>query len=355
MIDILLISAYDALSHRIWRQDLATNLPGILPGARVCTVALPDRYFSWRARGNSLTLAAHPDLQRNYDVIIATSMTDLAALRGMNRFIGDTPAIVYFHENQFAFPDRSAEGEIDRQLTTIYTAMAGDRLFFNSTFNQQTFLAGAQHLLDRMPDGVPRDISARLEAKSQVVPVSIDLFEFGSGQSSKAIAWNHRWEHDKGPGNLLQIVDRLIDRNTDFELGLFGQQFRSQPAEMEVLIKRLKGEGRLKHLGFIDNRSDYLRKLSEHRIVLSTTDHEFQGLAVQEGIAVGCIPVVPDAFSYPEYVPAELRYSNPLQAVELIEHILQGEDIPRLSLESYKWENLSPQWLAAIREQVRPD
>ena len=43
-------------------------------------------------------------------------------------------------------------------------------------------------------------------------------------------------------------------------------------------------------------------------IVLSTAQHEFQGLAVLQAVASGCLPAVPDRQAYPEIFAGEFRY-----------------------------------------------
>jgi len=93
---ILLLSAYDADSHRRWREGLVAALP-----EHDWTVeTLPPRHFSWRIRGNPLALA--DQLQRSrpagWDRLMATSMTDLATLRGLVPSLAAMPAILYFHE-----------------------------------------------------------------------------------------------------------------------------------------------------------------------------------------------------------------------------------------------------------------
>ena len=71
--------------------------------------------------------------------------------------------------------------------------------------------------------------------------------------------------------------------------------------------------------------------------MLSTARHEFQGLAVLQSVAAGCVPVVPDRLAYREIYPDALRYASaPGQprvearsAADLIERvarqIVQGE------------------------------
>ncbi len=73
---ILLLSAYDAHSHRRWRQGLVDAFPDW----QWTVLTLPPRNFLWRIRGNSLSWAfsERETLEQPYDLVIATSMTDLS-------------------------------------------------------------------------------------------------------------------------------------------------------------------------------------------------------------------------------------------------------------------------------------
>ncbi len=50
---ILLLSAYDAMSHGYWRKGLMNAFPE----NDWTVLTLPPRYISWRLRGNSLSWA----------------------------------------------------------------------------------------------------------------------------------------------------------------------------------------------------------------------------------------------------------------------------------------------------------
>ena len=76
---ILLLSPYDAISHRYWYAGLVARLDQ----HDFTVVTLPARYFSWRFRGNSLSLAFDSRLDGDWELLVATSMTDLSALVGM--------------------------------------------------------------------------------------------------------------------------------------------------------------------------------------------------------------------------------------------------------------------------------
>jgi hypothetical protein len=139
---ILLLSPYDAMSHQYWWQGLRDNLTD----HEFCVVTLTPRFFSWRFRGNSLSFAFDERVREAYDLVIATSMTDLSSLRGMCPSLCAIPTIIYFHENQFAYPDntsladnrsasleRLVERQVERQITSIYTAISAD--FFKVPLN----------------------------------------------------------------------------------------------------------------------------------------------------------------------------------------------------------------------------
>ena len=72
------------------------------------SLTLSPRHFSWRIRGNPLALLYEDDNAAEIaqaDLVVATSMTDLASLRGLCPTLTKIPNIIYFHENQFAFPE----------------------------------------------------------------------------------------------------------------------------------------------------------------------------------------------------------------------------------------------------------
>lgn len=344
---ILLLSPYDALSHAHWRDGIISHLLAY----RFQQVVLPPRYFSWRFRGNSLALAHDERLTGTHvDLILATSMTDLAGLKGMRPELASIPSILYFHENQFAYPGNDDTHLLDRQLTSLYSAIAANKLVFNSDYNRATFLDGVDQMLSRMPDHVPRGIVETLRGKSMVHPVPIEDACFQSRKKSGtfSIVWNHRWEYDKGPERLRATIEALLETDMAFSVHLLGQQFRKMPDDMQACIRMLQDHGALGQCGFIEDRQAYRRLLGESHLVLSTAHHEFQGLAVLEAVASGCTPVVPDEVVYRELFSSAYRYSDTVGAVNRIrEHYQQwqkGEfrDVPDVA--GMSWGQQKDSW-----------
>lgn len=309
---ILLLSAYDALSHQYWRKGLVKHFPE----HEWTVLALPPRYFSWRMRGNSLSWAygERALLEMDYDLLICTSMTDLSALRGMVPKLADIPALCYFHENQFAYPESSQQQQsVELLILNIYTALAADQVLFNTGYNRQTFLEGAAKLLKKLPDFVPPDVIRRLEQTSAVLPVPLpeEVFlpaEVEHNQQPLHIIFNHRWEYDKAPERMFRALNLLAERKVSFIVHVVGQSFRHIPPvfqEMKAALGAYIGEW-----GFVDSVADYRKLLQTSDLVLSTAIHDFQGIAVLEGVAAGCIPVVPDRLAYTELFARRFRYAS---------------------------------------------
>ncbi|MEX0604709.1 MAG: DUF3524 domain-containing protein [Marinobacter sp.] len=307
---ILLLSGYDAASHRRWRNQLTE----IFSDYHWHTLALPPRFFRWRIRGNALTWLNEPAFQERWDLVIATSMVDLASLRSFHPHLAQTPCVLYMHENQFAFPVSSKQrSSAEPQMVNLYSAISADCVVFNSAWNQDSFLAGARDFLDQMPDGVPDGLIACLQRKSRVIPVPIEDRLFTDRKRAPDwvcphLLWNHRWEYDKGPERLLKLLQALDHRQLQFRLSVVGERFRNHPRAFDQIHDQF-GD-RIEQWGFLDQREDYDRLLCQADIVLSTALHDFQGLSMLEAMACGCVPLAPDRLAYREYVPDRFRYES---------------------------------------------
>jgi glycosyltransferase involved in cell wall biosynthesis len=318
-VKILILSAYAAVSHQRW----AAQLQQMFADCELTLLELPPRHFSWRVRGNPLywSLEHRDTLQQGHDLLIATSMVDLATLRGLVPSLASIPTLLYFHENQFEYPaGRSTYSLLEAQMVSLYSALAADHILFNSRFNQQTFLAGCDALLNRLPDKVPAGVVSLLASRSEVLPVPFESpaamepeRSLWSGQGDYPqrplrLLWNARFEYDKGPDRLLAVLQGLEARGLDYQLALAGQRFRQSPPEFDLIEQQFKH--RLVHTGFLEQRCDLAALQAGADIILSTALHEFQGLAVLEAVACGALPVVPDRLSYRELYPDAYRYAS---------------------------------------------
>ncbi|PXX89159.1 DUF3524 domain-containing protein [Marinobacter vulgaris] len=307
---ILLLSAYDAGSHRRWREQLVASQPDF----QWQVLALPPRFFRWRIRGNALTWLQEPALKASYDLLVVTSMVDLASLRGFHPHLAHTPAILYMHENQFAYPDSGRQhSSAEPRIVNLYSAVSADLVLFNSAWNRNSFLDGAYQFLDKMPDGLPDGLISSIREKSRVIPVPIEdrlFIRTGSAVNTRCpyLLWNHRWEYDKAPDRLLLMLDALAAAGQDFRISVVGEQFRNQPEAFNLIHQRHRQ--RIVNWGYLQSRADYDRLLAEADVAISTALHDFQGLSMLEAMASGCMALAPDRLAYPEYVPQAQRYAS---------------------------------------------
>ncbi|GGB93558.1 glycosyl transferase family 1 [Marinobacterium zhoushanense] len=354
---ILLLSAYDAVSHRYWRQGLVNAFPE----HQWTVLSLPARYFSWRIRGNSLSWAfgERERLSQPYDLVIATSMVDLSALRGFVPSLAATPTLVYFHENQFDYPESGREyRSVEPQILNLYNALCADRVLFNSAYNRDTLLSGADALLRKLPDQVPPGLVDQIRARSQVLHVPLPDVAFLPHEPVTGpleMVWNHRWEFDKGPELLLAAVTELQAAQVPFRLHVVGQQFRSTPPVFEQLHQRLAQSGQLGCWGHIDGIGEYRRLLQRADVVLSTALHDFQGIAVLEAVAAGCRPVVPDRLAYPELFPDDCRYAEVDESrslsqmvAQLAQRKVEGVALDVSDISHLSWRSMRPAWAEAM-------
>jgi glycosyltransferase involved in cell wall biosynthesis len=316
---VLLLSAYAAHSHEHWQRTLRS----LFPQWQWDVLRLPPRHFSWRVRGNPLfwALARREVLERGHDLLLATSMVDLATLRGLVPALARTPALLYFHENQFDYPRRPQQQSLlEAQMVSLYGALAADRVLFNSRYNRDTFLRGCDALLAKLPDFVPPGVVAAIRRKSAVLPVPLGPRQDAGGTAQwpgrqgdwphrpLRLLWSGRFEHDKAGDRLLQLLRALEDDGPDFELAVTGQRFRDSPPAFSEIESAFSD--RLVQFGYLDSRQDYCALLRGADIVVATALHEFQGLAVLEAVAAGCLPAVPARQAYPEIYPAAFQYAS---------------------------------------------
>lgn len=340
---IWLLSAYRSDSHAAWADWLQAGITNVDWQLR----ELPGRHFAWRIRGNPLSwLDTLPEQQP--DLILASSMVDLATIKGLHPRLAHCPCWYYFHENQFAYP------QSDRQLSTIeaamvqlYGALAANLLLFNSEWNRQSFLDGVAGLMTRMPDQVPAGVVERLTRRSQVLPVPVTAISKGEQRDPGLILWNHRWEYDKAPEHFARAMLTLADSGRSFRLALLGQRGQRLHPALDQLRQQLSGN--IVADGFF-KRAEYQRILGRAAIVVSTARHEFQGLSMLEAVSAGARPLAPDALCYPEQYGRDYRY--PAGDInELVNRLAAWLDRglpPPAPIDAWLSDQTGPRWQQAL-------
>lgn len=306
--NILLLSAYHSASHRYWCEGLMAELPEHNWTLRHQLA----RHFSWRieASGWLWSLSDDAAFQQHYDLIIATSLTQVVTLKATCPALRDVPLWLYCHENQFAHPLSDQQQRAHQtawQFKSLENAFCADWVSFNTAFNRDTFFSGARQLLKKFPEQLPGEPLVRLAERSDVLPVPLtERFVALREQpkDSDLIVWNHRWEWDKQPGRFLQALIELKRQGVHFRLAMLGSgggRGDAFAAERAVLGEKVVHWGEA-------TPAEYEAWIGRAAFGVSTALHDFQGLSMLELAQAGATCVVPRRQAYPECLPQAVFY-----------------------------------------------
>ncbi len=362
---ILIIEPYFTGSHAAWARGYQKY-----SSHHVEILSLKGQFWKWRMHGGAVTLARRFSSQNTEpDLILATDMLDVTTFLALTRDrTHNTPVALYFHENQLAYPwspdDRDVSQNRDKHYGFINysSALAADRVFFNSAYNRNTFLTLLEPLLKHFPDYNELESLAKIREKSSVLPLGLDLSRFDKYRVEQVneppiLLWNHRWEHDKNPADFFRAANRLEKSGVDFRLAILGENFRNSPKEFDRALKRHKD--RIVQWGFVKKFSEYAQWLWRADIVPVTSVHDFFGISVAEAIYCGCVPLLPNRLAYPELVPpgeSNCFYENFDEFVKKLEFLITNRGEVKLlseAVEQFKWENMAPVYDATFESMIR--
>lgn len=279
----------------------------------VSLITHPGQFWKWRMRGGAVTLADEiAGWVRQHgrpDVLLVSDMVDLSALLGLTRrTLGDTPVVLYLHENQLAFP-RDDAADVDAAARTWASLVAADLVMVNSQFHKDVVIGGIDRFLSLAPDLPHHQWRDTVVEKMLVVPVGVDtasLIEAARPlrDGPPVILWNHRWDTDKQPQVFVRALQRLAHDGVAYKVILAGQDAWHDQSRLGEAVEAL-GDS-VRHHGEA-TPEQYRDLLLGSDICVSVATHEFFGISVVEAMAAGCVPVLPNALSYPELVPPELH------------------------------------------------
>jgi len=271
------------------------------------------------------------------DLLVTTDYLNLPEFLALTRDLWPRPlpAIVYFHENQLTYPASSTDvRDLHFGLVNIFSALAADRVIFNSGFHRESFLEAVEALARRMPDFRPEGLAARILDRSLVLGLPLDLAEMDAVPRARRepwILWNHRWEEDRAPEvffDAMRELDRLALQGfaPEFHLAVVGQTYRTVPKAFEAARGSLAH--RIIRWGFIESRRDYLDLVARCAVAVSTSRHEFFGVSVMEAIYLGCHPLLPRRLTYPEIVGGDpdFLYDEPAEIATKAAALLAREN-----------------------------
>jgi glycosyltransferase involved in cell wall biosynthesis len=274
-------------------------------------LTLPARFWKWRMRGAALYFINKVSSLESYNGLVATGLMSLSDFKAFSKNICP-PALVYFHENQLTYP--LAPGEhMDYQFgfTDITTALAADRILFNSRTHRDAFFFRLPGFLKMMPEYRPNWVVDEIRSKSDVLypgcrfPKEVLSSADSPLEDPPLIIWNHRWEFDKNPAEFFHVLDAVLEKGAEFRLALLGENCQTIPKAFVDARGRF-GE-RITQYGYVESREEYIKWLDQGSIVISTAQQENFGISVVEAIRFGCVPLLPARLAYPEIIPASFH------------------------------------------------
>jgi glycosyltransferase involved in cell wall biosynthesis len=358
---VLAIEPYFGGSHRAF-------LEGWIARSRHewTVLGLRPAKWKWRMRQAAVTCARQMADElaagQRWDVLFCSDMLNLAEFRGLAPAgWRDLPALVYFHENQLAYPvQHEDERDYHFGLTNMTTALAADALWFNSAFNRDSFLDALPAMLKRMPDHRPFEAIEQIRAKAEIHPPGIAAFPPRGPRPAgpMRILWAARWEHDKDPETFFAALSELQARGVSFRVSVLGERFARCPAVFDEAQAALHAH--IDRWGYQARWSDYQAALLEADVFVSTAQHEFFGISAVEALAAGAYVLLPNRLAYPEVLgPTDSgigeRFLYDGGAAELVERLADlAERVSRGELwdadpafgvrlaERFCWDNLVP-------------
>ncbi len=355
---ILLVEPWQTGSHLAWAEGYRAS-----SGHEVDIVGLPGELWRWRLRGGALPLAEKIttwiDVHGQPDLLLVSGLVDVAELLGLARrnLSPDVGVVIYQHESQLVYP--VAEGNYDNgaALRNWMSWCVADLVLFNSYHHMRSVTEALPGFIRSLPDRTHEPMLESVIGRFEVFPVGVDLgripereplpplsahpsslrFLDENGDAATAdgstanestangstvdrpdadgadvsagsprrpvILWPHRWERDKDPAAFLAALRKVREAGLDFGLVLAGQDppSGSTVAAEERAAAETEFAEHIVASGDFD-RAEYLEQMAQCDLVVSCAKHEFFGVAVVEAVASGCIPLLPNALSYPELI-----------------------------------------------------
>ncbi|MEM9652784.1 MAG: DUF3524 domain-containing protein [Actinomycetota bacterium] len=347
---ILLVEPWQTGSHLAWAEGYQKA-----SGHEVDIVGLPGELWRWRLRGGALPLAEKITnwIDRNGQphLLLVSGLVDVAELLGLARrnLSPDVGVVIYQHESQLVYPVADGNYDNGAALRNWMSWCVADLVLFNSYHHMRSVSDALPGFIESLPDKTHVPMIDPVIGRFEVFNVGVDLSlipdreplppaeshpssvrflepdqvdgaegpgfdeasETGAATTAAPVSdtgrpvilWPHRWERDKDPAAFLAALAKVKEAGLDFGLVLAGQDPPSGSTQATEERARAEAEfaDHIVAAGDFD-REEYLEHVANSDLVVSCAKHEFFGVAVVEAVASGCVPLLPNALSYPELI-----------------------------------------------------
>ncbi len=365
---LMLVEPFFTGSHKQWALQYQS-----FSRHQVELLTLEGRHWKWRMHGGAISLAnAYNDHSFRPDLILATDMLDLTTFLALVRKSArGVPVALYFHENQITYPWSPSDADVAHQRDLNYgfinyvSALAADRVYFNSRYHLSSFLDSLPAFLAQFPDHRETDGLKRLADKCQVLHLGLDLMAMDGGMPRKipksakpVLLWNHRWEFDKNPEQFFTTLYRMKARGIDFHLIVLGERFSKSPAIFSEAKERLAEN--ILHWGYVESRMEYVNLLCLADILPVTSYQDFFGVSIVEAMHCGVFPVLPKRLAYGEHIPKEhhrLHFYDDGGLEAMLCNLIDTIDMVRATdtrpyVQHYDWSSMAGIYDASFQEMT---
>jgi glycosyltransferase involved in cell wall biosynthesis len=332
---ILIIEPFFTGSHKAWAEGYQKY-----SSHKVKILSLPGRFWKWRMHGGAVTLAKrYHKLKFQPDLILATDMLNLPIFQSLIQ--PACPVAIYFHENQFSYPWSPKDIDVELQRDKHYgfinysSALSAHHVFFNSQFHMDSFFIELENFLRKFPDYREIQNIEKINKKSSVLHLGLDLHKFDPFESEKnddevpIILWNHRWEHDKNPEVFFELIQELSQRGVDFNLVVLGEEYKDEQSCFTHARKTM--DKHILQFGYTDSFDEYAKWLWQADILPVTSNQDFFGASIMEAIYCNTIPLLPMRLTYPNLFHSdqnpEIFYQSPKELIYKLENMLCNNGI----------------------------
>jgi glycosyltransferase involved in cell wall biosynthesis len=313
--NILLIEPYFTGSHKSWAEDIQK-----FSSNNINILSMKGQFWKWRMQGSAITLAQKFNkLKIQPDLIIATDMLDLTTFLSLTRKTSyNIPTVMYFHENQLSYPWSKKDRDFINKEHKHYgfinysSALAADKVLFNSNYHKNSFLNELKLFLKRSPDHNELETIKEIKDKSKVLYIGIDLKRFDDYKNIKKgpplILWNHRWEYDKNPEIFFKVLFDLQNKEIDYRVAILGERHNKYPSIFDEAKEKLKSK--IVQFGYCNSAKEYAKWLWKADILPVTNNQDFFGISIMEAMHCNTYPLLPNRLSYPELIPSEYHHEH---------------------------------------------
>ena len=358
MANILVLEPWYRGSHRKWVEGWRSA-----SRHEIKVAAGPDA--GWRRSlvlGPSCFAEAITQSATEIDALVASSPIDLATVLGLlGPTISRPPTLLYMHESQIGYPPGPKGGQAQGAIINDWTAVsAADKVAVATHYHARVLIERMPPFVDELVPGAGKKLE-NLLSDIEILPVGIGTTDLRPCEPTGPlrVMWNHRWSFDKGPNEFVHALSVLASEGQEFGVYALGEVERSGRRARRRLLNQLKD--RIVLHGH-QQEGAYADALCQSDIVVSSSHHDFFGLAVTEAIAAGASPFLPNRLAYPEIVPESL-HSTLLYEADLLEALRSVLSNSRQMLHQYRsatmahvanfeWSKLAPKYDALVDDMI---